>query len=341
MDILINDEPVRFELEGEQNLKDVLSGLDDWARGQKTVIGSVIVDDEPLDLEDTVKNLDRSVDSIGVLRIWISSRSELALDMLRSIEEYILHTESVHLPEEGFIEHHDAVLESLTLIGEGFETICTTLGIPARLVPDRQTDSGRGISLADHLAVLRETIDRLTERYLSGDDIASIRTLFRALASMIPSVAFWVLVKGGGAGSLTPEGDAGDGSPRESLAAALKGVAGDVLAVARQNAGTFERIGENLQIGRDGEAFRDFSLLIEVLEELTALAGPATRIWGREPDRTRKVFGDIADVLRGVEGAYGDGDMVALGDLIEYELRPRYRKAVELFESLFEGREQS
>jgi hypothetical protein len=110
-------------------------------------------------------------------------------------------------------------------------------------------------------------------------------------------------------------------------------VVGDILRAAREEEDTFERIGENIQLGRDGDAFRDFTHVIETLEEMTGLVRLLPRPTVGEGSPVKSVFTDITEVLRDVERVYRDGDMVSLGDIIEYELRPRYTAAVELFEN--------
>lgn len=311
MDILINDQPVRYELEGERSLKDIIRGLTEWAADNNSVIGSVFIDERPIDLEDACVS-DRPIGSIANVKVRLSGKADLALETLHSIEEYIAHTAAAHLDGRDPVAHHEAALESLDLILEGFHTVLGILGIKPRLVR-----GDASVTLSHQLSLLTGYAQRLRERYLTVGDCREIRDLLTSLTSLLPALACWVQVKSGGPGDPS---------------CALRAV-GDVLRAAREEEGTFERIGESIQLGRDNDAFRDFTRIIETLEEMTGLVNLLPRPAGGNGSPVKSVFTDITEVLRDIEKAYRDGDMVSLGDIIEYELRPRYTAAVELFDN--------
>ena len=115
---------------------------------------------------------------------------------------------------------------------------------------------------------------------------------------------------------------------------------GDLLTVVRDTEGIFEKIAENLQVGKDKEALEDIYRVTEILDECIMLFRISSE-YGIEHERlqwngntTEAVFVEISRTLREALEALDLRDMVSVGDIMEFEIRPHWRKIEGLLGSL-------
>ena len=102
----------------------------------------------------------------------------------------------------------------------------------------------------------------------------------------------------------------------------------------------FEKIAENLQIGNDGEAMGDIYRVTEILDECIELLKIAE---GHGIDKEKlqgagtqaeETFRDISSRLNETYEALKLGDMVTVGDIMEYEIYPLWKRLAGLLSSI-------
>ncbi len=118
MDILINDEKLDFALEKERNIGDVVKNVEDCLVQGGNVIESILVDDRAIPFDYTSDEFRRNLSEVKILRIITSNQAELAFRTIVTVGEYISKILDEYLSED-FLQFHDDVIEGLNLIYEG------------------------------------------------------------------------------------------------------------------------------------------------------------------------------------------------------------------------------
>lgn len=317
MEILINDRKIQYQLEGEESLGEVLAGLERWIAENRNVIMSLTVDRAPV-APERLDSLGQRISKVGTVEIRTQSCTQLASESLEALQEYLQYLDL--LLRGDVVENHDAVLEGLDMTVEALDRSLGMLGVNPAVVyaggPEGES------SLEQALGELRRHREELTRRYITGGDAGELRRILDRLRPMFSRVLGWALLK---------ENLSGGGEPdRAFLGAALK----DLYLAAQGRAGVFEEIGEHLQVGRDQQAFQRLASFLEFFHELLILVSRASAALQPGSEDMRALLGEIRGVLKEVEQAMERGDLVCVGDLLEYELRERYLHLLEVLESL-------
>jgi len=95
----------------------------------------------------------------------------------------------------------------------------------------------------------------------------------------------------------------------------------EAVSAAESLAGMADRLEEvavQLQTGQDKTAMETIILLTELLQKFTRALS-----WIDSGDKVEEIINDINSILSELEGALMAGDTVLIGDLLEYEIKPR------------------
>ncbi len=324
MDILINDEKLEFRLENEKNLNEVIDSVEKWVFKNGRVISSISADDERITLDSPSETLHKGINGISMLKIQTLSPTEYALNTLETIGEYIVDFKSRYL-QSARLENHDAVLEGLMLVENGLSGACSLLLIREFAVLDEN-----GVSLREMLGCLHAAVQKFERRYMDTADLPEIAGILDGLLRVLPRVATWAVVKNGISMQKPQNTDA-----------FFKSVLADLCSVTQSSVDKFENIGKNLQIGRDAPALNDILFITELLDELVFMLGFFMQKHHDRMDEIRvseksirEVIGSISEGLKEIEESFKNGDMVSVGDMIEYELKPLYEDVLKLIEKI-------
>jgi len=310
MDILINNEKLEFSLENEKNLNEVIDSVEKWVLKNGRVISSISADDVRITLDSPSETLHKGVNGISLLKIQTLSPIEYALHTLETIGEYIVDFKSRYL-QSARIENHDAVLEGLMLVENGLSCACSLL-----LIKDFAVLDENGVSLQEMLGGLHTAVHKFEKHYIDTADLPEITGILDGFLRVLPRMAIWTVIKNGISMS----------KPQNTEAFYKS-----VLA----------NIGKNLQIGKDAPALHDILFITELLDELVFMLGffmqehqdrmDGIRVSGKI---IREVIESISKGLKEIEESFKNGDMVSVGDMIEYELKPLYEDVLELIEKI-------
>ncbi len=324
MDILINNEKLEFSLENEKNLNEVIDSVEKWVLKNGRVISSISADDVRITLDSPSETLHKGVNGISLLKIQTLSPIEYALHTLETIGEYIVDFKSRYL-QSARIENHDAVLEGLMLVENGLSCACSLL-----LIKDFAVLDENGVSLQEMLGGLHTAVHKFEKHYIDTADLPEITGILDGFLRVLPRMAIWTVIKNGISMSKP-----------QNTEAFYKSVLADLCSVAQRSVDKFENIGKNLQIGKDAPALHDILFITELLDELVFMLGffmqehqdrmDGIRVSGKI---IREVIESISKGLKEIEESFKNGDMVSVGDMIEYELKPLYEDVLELIEKI-------
>ena len=280
MNILINDVPISFELESEQNIGEVVTGLTRWLTESGHHLDEVALDGrvvapEEADGDHTWRKA--GIDTVETLSIRASSVHQLTVDQLETIINYTDLLRRV--AAEGSAEQLQSVLEELPYVTEAIDRITPDLaGLldePLADSPDR-SDHVRA-ALSRRAGEMSRLIGQRQRELLEPEH--ELRHTVTALKTMLPAI---------------------------------------------------EAISTQLQTGKEREA-------LEMVARFAELAGRLLRILpiaaGTNPSITTDTVGDrsmtevlstLPDLFRELEEAMSGGDLVLVGDLMEYELLPQF-----------------
>lgn len=319
MNITINDQRIDYDLEQEKVLGDVIKSLERLANTNGSVIESISLDDRAIPLDEGSPEFKESLalglDRVGELRVVTLPRPTLAIRSLGTLSDYCamllgkcgeLTFENSDLPGLS-----DGILDGAVLLREGIQSTLGFLGVRARMVVVG------GSSLADALERLEQFIALYERRYIDPNGTGSLTGIVTELEGFLPKVLKWIVVKGRVRGEL--------------LAPSLSEILDDLRVLAEGSLPLLESIGKDLHVGEDRRALENISALIELLDEIVTIF----RAMEASADDAASLFHDIRLDLREVEEALMNGDMVTLADSVEYALKPRFERLVEILKKVY------
>jgi hypothetical protein len=322
MVIHMNRHFLDFDLENEKNLMDVLLGLEEWAAENGEIIQKVLVDDIYIPLEAEAQELQRDVSSIGKIDVFTATKEQHAIETVYTLTEYVKIILNEYLKGEG-IEAYDDIMESLRLVYDGIVEILKVFNINDLFVIDNKKKSLRLV-----LNEIRALSENYEKKYFDKEGKDALKAVMKELLPLLPKLVKWGMIKNLSKLPLIQE---------EKKTEYFKEIVDDFYTILKKEAPIFEKIAENLQIGKDAEALDDVCRITEILDEYIVLfriakEGFKIELEGlRIKDKTiEDLFADILGRLKDVSEALKHGDMISVGDILEYETRPLFEILVEL-----------
>jgi hypothetical protein len=321
MDIIINDEKIDYEIENERNLGDILRGLEIWVTKNGGIIDCISVDETDIPLDYPPEYQVKSISSVNRLKIKMSPKFEYAVDTIKITGEYISKIISEYVDSRD-VEQYENTLEGIQLVCEGIEHSLQTLFLRDLVIAN---ENGR--TLRDILSDLRSVTATYEEQYIDDDGSVKLKGLLNELLHILPKVVGWANIK---SSLRVTERNSVEGS-------FLKTILQDLENISKKAMNRFESIAENLQIGRDREALEDLSYVAELLDEIIYVLQYFISAYDMDGDLLLKsgigieaLFNKISHWLKEVEKSFKNGDLVSVGDMLEYELKPLFQEMVEL-----------
>ncbi|MDR2783330.1 MAG: hypothetical protein LBB48_05755 [Treponema sp.] len=154
MEILINGQDAGIILENEKNIGDLLAGMETWLDGTSNRISGVILNAEPLQIEDIPAAFERELSGLQSIDIRVSSLRDFTLEALMNAKSALEASE-------------DASFEEKRMIRAGFESSAAASFLKEQLRDiAKSVDaslSGEGLSSTDALKLLEERMRELEE----------------------------------------------------------------------------------------------------------------------------------------------------------------------------------
>jgi hypothetical protein len=324
MEILINERKLDFTLEEEQNVGEVIRGLEKYVQENGNIIVSIYVDDEKVRLDCDSTPCTQDLNAVKKIEIKTSSLLECALNTLLTIGEYVTTILNEYLAAD-LIKKYDSIMEGMKLIREGLLDVLRSLDVKAMSVLHEDA------SFADTLLTLSSFVEEYDRKYIDAEGAARLRSLLKNVLAFIPKVFQWAMIKNFRNVS----------SDESKVFVYLQPVIEDLHRLCTISSGTFEKIGTHLQLGEDKKALQDLFYITELLEEIVAvfifvkkIAPPGAEKILKEGGGAEEVFHELSVHLKEVETAFRDGDMISVGDVLEYEARPLFDTLVDVVEKI-------
>ena len=326
MEILINDEKIDFELEEEEKLGEIMGSLEEWVLKTGNVIDSVSIDDRIIPIDFCHNEYKSRISLIKELKITISNHVELALNTLVTVGEYINKMLADYTGPDN-IKHYDSLLEGLNLVYTGITDSLRVLNIrPIVVVEDNDH------ILDEALSEMNDFIRVYEKQYPDTDGIKRLKGLLNKVLNFIPEVHKWAVIK---------NHTVIQGQGKERTGVYLQDIFHDLQSICLASADKFEDIGKNLQIGEDRKALNDLYYLMELMDEVISVLRITGEIYETDLKTQNEsgkfiddLFSKMTGCLKEVEIAFKNGDMITLGDIFEYEIRPLVDQFPDLFNKI-------
>ena len=325
MIIRVNDQPLDFTIEKEKDLRAILSSLESWVGDNGGIIQKVVVDSVDIPLADEQGETHRDVSSVHEIDIYATSKERYAAGTLTTLGEYIRMIIQRELKPKPDVSYGE-IIKGFEEIVEAANKASLVLGIRKGLL---LTSKKR--TLDDILRDITELRARYEKRYFEREGMEAIVSALEELLELIPKMLKWAVVKNSGTFDEVEKG-------RKIVY--FRELLSDYNTVLGTKEAELEKIGRNLQIGNDREALEGIYGVTEVLDEYVVLLkiaeeyGISLENLRSDGKSSEELFGCLSSRLTEAHEALDLGDMVTVGDVMEYEIRPLYKRLSELLVSI-------
>ncbi len=314
MEILINEQKLDFTLEKEKTVGDLIQGLEKYVQENGNIIVSIYVDDAEVRLDCDSEPCSRDLSSVGKINVHTSSTLECALTTLLTMGDYVTAILNECLDAD-LIKNYDSIMEGMKLVREGLLDVLRSLNVKAVSVMYGDAP------FADSLLTLSDFIEEYDRKYIDAEGASRLSNLLKNIIAFIPKIFGWAVVKNIHSFAVD----------EQKVFTYLRPVVEDLHKLCTVSSEKFKKIGTNLQLGEDKKAIQDLFTIIELLEDIIAVvtfvkntspAGAENIL--KEEGGVEEVFHELSVHLKEVEAAFRDGDMISVGDILEYEARPLF-----------------
>ena len=280
MVLKVNGEKLDFTLENEKNALDVVNSTVKAVHNEDALVATVLIDGKYYALEDEAL-AGMKVDEIGEIDIELSSREELSTDLLVECKG-MLKNIAADLRQNGYA--HTVQFQEL------FNWISGTI---------QAIGSVTRMNLAESrllLSTMKQITDYLNSEEKNEDKIPSLASIVENLVDYIEAIRL----------KITADFD----------------ITGDQLEKEIEKCLTLlPEISSAFQMGKDREALGKINQVISVIELCSFyLQKNLGSFTGEEREEVDEFYKDINSLLNQIVEAFENGDVVLLGDLMEYEL---------------------
>lgn len=280
MNLKVNGEKLNVVLEEEKSALDVVNSMIKALHNDDALIASIQIDGKYYALEDEALKT-LKVEQIGDIEIELSSREELSAHLLTECKG-MLKNIAADLRQNGYA--HAGQFKEL------FNWISGTI---------QAVSSVSRMNLAESrllLSTIKQITDYLNSEEKSGDKTASLASIVENLVDYIEAIRL----------KITADFD----------------VTGDQLEKEIDDCLTLlPEISSGFQMGKDREALGKINQVINVIELCSFyLQKNLGSFSGEKRDEVDEFYKDINFLLNQIVEAFENGDVVLLGDLMEYEL---------------------
>jgi len=326
MEILINDEKIKFKLETEKNVGEIIKGLESWIVENDNVIESISIDSVTVPFDYNCSEFRRSISLVKELKVITLPQIELAVNTIVSLGEYITRILSEY-DDSDSLTYYDSILEGMKLIYSGIVDSLRILNVNSIVIVNR-----KGITLKDVLLEMNEFILIYEKKYIDSEGIKKLKGLLKNMLYFIAIVFKWAVIKNI---LFFKDWD------KTRTSSFLGEIFQDLSYVCSNSFQKFDSISKDLQIGRDRKALGDLCYITELLDEVISIL-KITKIMYTIDFKSMLIsdksiddlFYEITDRLKSVESAFKNGDMITVGDVLEYEIKPLFKQIPELFEKM-------
>jgi hypothetical protein len=343
MEILVNKQPLEFELEGEMTLGQVLSALKEWAARGRNAFVKMALNGKPISLDDTSIG-EIPVEEVDRLDLEMQNTTDLAIESLGDAGEYLPKLMRAIDRYGGFLDEGRLGEEVDTLLSqfsEGLEWFYSVI----KGIRDVLQISFENLYLDDRkveenwsdLLILKENFSSFYEAR-DHKKLHSLMTL-----KMKACLQDWLLIL-----------------PKllEAIEKKEKFLERDFISLIdrlgkkRQRlpkiAESLEKIAVDIQTGSEVEAMEELEGQIDSIREIIQDLKEAEEVFAFDYDIIRvedqtidQYCKDLNDLLTEIIQAFENKDLVLLSDLLEYELSPTILKWQKVIDAVVEFSEKA
>ncbi len=280
MDIKINGQTLDVTLENEKTAYDIIDSIIHELNGKDSIISSIEIDGHFYSLDDEGLK-SISIDNIKFINIEIAKKEELVISLLDECKNMLFNI-SGDMKKNGF--SHSKEFNDL------FQWVIETIDSINQISQFKMVEA----------KLLISTINQIID-YLNGDqkELSKIETLTSIIENLVTYLDAIQL-------KISTNFSVSKDQVTESINGCVE---------------LLPEISEAFQMGRDKEALSKINTVISVLEMCCIyLRKNLSGFSSSERDEIDGLYNEINALLSRIVEAFENGDVVLLGDLLEYEL---------------------
>ncbi len=328
MEILVNNEKLKFTLENETTLLDIIESVENWLNSQNAVISLINVDGKELSPEMKDKLEEINLDKVKNVSIETASPMEIALVSLHDSAVYIdRFISEIDKGRESFLKNKNEKIEGINWVSDVIFTSSRILQINISNLFNEND------SLEETLAFMALSVEQLENK--KHDDsffydyfVTGMREKLELLKKFVPIIIEQAIFQ---------NRETGDEFDDDNILKIIKTLKTNVYSMAP----TLEKISESFQSGDDVSALigikkiagilDNLVLTLKKIEDILALDYSNMEVSGKTIQETNK---SLLDIITQIFNAFKDKDTVLLADLIEYELSEYFEQYKNILETL-------
>lgn len=315
MEILVNSKKIDFTLEDERNVSDIVKDLEKWINENNNVISSIKVNNKNIGL-DELNSFSMDIDSVKKIEVVTKNKIDLAFESIDTTLEYLSFIQD-SLKGDLF-ENNDLILDGLSWIYESIELIVKILNLNEYfLIYDDQ-------DLSEIMGKIHSLVKEYSRKFIDEKGAEEIGSTIDRLKYIMIKMYKWGIVK-----NYKVEGKAGHDLTL------IKEIMSDYVSVCRKTLDKFDATSESLQVGDDIDAFNGILYISSILSESVDIIGIIKNLdFGRKKsiyasiERIDSIFTKITENLKLIEESFRNEDMITIGDILEYELKPLFEDLI-------------
>lgn len=331
MEILLNDVPLNFKLEGEETLLTVIEGLQQWCESQKLAISEIVINEDLIHYlvdEETLNGIPLS--EVNTIQVRANTYVEHAYISLLECYEYT--GKVIDTGENISFDDLSSVCEGLTWILEAVPQVTFILQLDINDTNMLEALKMLEIAKERLLSAIANSNEEDAIAYFNKDTVPFLTQFKGALEALITDAEMQLLCLI--ASNVTEENVI-------SRLGSLKQLFPPLLAL-------LDRIVHSLQTGNDKEAFLCLQKLTEGVGNVIGMVSAIKNAFDIDLGEVRieersfeSVIRDLQSVLQDIIAAFSNEDFVTISDLLEYEVRERlasFETYIERIEEIVKGK---
>ncbi len=313
MQIYVNNTELEAELTGEETLREVYDAVSDWTRRSNRYILGVEVD-RKITAPDRLSHI--APESVHRVDFHVGDEMEMMADSVGEMDRYVDRIGASLFERTNLTDEEIANLrEGVRWISEIIAASCSIMHLNAEeiMCPVVGDSSAESRSVHDILAILRSSVEELSPENSEG--IHVFLSILRDLRFFIIKLKMQLLAL---------NADQGE------LAVALQEFESKIPALIEE----IVEVTTLFQSGKDFQALENLDATVERLNAyLSAMFAAEYRLLRDRglhiPSQStngvtfQQVSEDLTGILRDISSAMEENDIVAVGDILEYELTER------------------
>jgi hypothetical protein len=326
--VLINDCPVDFKLDGGQKLSDVIDSVSAWTRERNLIFYELYIDDDRYAI-DTAPDIGLS--GVKVINCIVQSRADIVFSSVDEAARYCDRASAFigHVMESGELKREDAenMATGLSWLLEVLARVMNLLGLGGGDLKYKDSE------LAHHVAAIEGSRDSLA----SAGDAGRAREIIRSQGDIFPDIKqiFRLLLLSDAMRSLIVQSIDSPDVLITSIRETKDGL-GEQLANIQAAAVAF-------QTGKDREGSERLRGFVDFIYRYTRTCYQIVPMFRQDLSEIEvdgvsleKKNRELRNLLHEVSSIMENNDIISLSDALEYEIMPAIKDLGKYIDLLLE-----